>query len=171
MTTDDPIEVPVAFQEAMAKVDAAKPSQADICDALPEECAVEVTGVRGEKRIDYKKVPIRNADGSLNRYGKNLIELHEPAAKAGSDIVDRMQAGDLEDRPEQEHKRPLDPEIARRVAEHRGLVAVPGNVCRGRSVRDETGQPNLWLNRTTGRLYRMALVGTEHSARVETYLA
>lgn len=167
--------VPAEFAEAIAKVDAARPSQADICDALPEQCAVEVEDVYGAKRIDYKGVPIKNADGTLNRYGKNLIDMHAPAAHAGAEIVDKLRAGDYDDEPEptaeRERVRPLDPDVASRVAERRGLVAVRGERVRGRSVRDASGVRNLWLEPSTGRLFRMAFVGTERSARVETYHA
>ena len=168
--------VPRGFQQAIAKQEAAKPSQADISSALPEECAVQVTGVRGKKRVDYKKVKIRNADGSLNKYGKNLLDLHRPAALAGADIVPKLNAGDLDDKPQHtadvERKHPLDPRIAENVARSRGLTPVRGERAPLRlgavHVRDETGTPNLWLDKD-GRLHRMAFVGTEESQRVETY--
>lgn len=166
--------VPTAFAEAVAKVDAAQPSQKEISEVLPEECAVEVTNVLGEKRIDYKRIPIKNADGTPNKYGKVLVEMHEKAAQVGADVVDKLQAGDYDDKPEQaferERKQPLDPEVALRVADHRELRPVRGHRFRGRCVFDETGTPNLWRDRE-GRLWRMALVGTERKSRVEVYPA
>jgi hypothetical protein len=171
MQTDGPIEVPAGFQEAMAKVDAAKPSQADICDALPEECAVEVTTLRGEKRIDYKKIPVRNADGTANKYAKNLADLHAPAARIGAEVVDKLVAGDYDDHDEQaferERKLPLSPDIAERAAVRQGLrpVKSEGEWLNGRWRRPETG---LWVN-ADGRLVRLALVGTSRSARIEVY--
>ena len=163
--------MPTAFTEAIAKVEAAKPSQSDVCDALPDECAVEAEGVRGEKRIDYKKVPIRNADGTLNKAGKNLLDLNRPAAEAGKDIVEKLRAGDLDDKPqmaaEVERKRPLDPRVAAKVAEMRGLR--PARAC-GIRAEDETGRPNLWRD-SNGHLVRIALVGTRESSRIETYPA
>lgn len=175
---DQPVEVPLGFQEAMTKVDAAKPSQADISAALPDQFAVEVTGVRGEKRIDYKGVPIRNADGTLNKAGKNLLDLHAPAARVGADVTEKLKAGDYDDQPqhteERERKQPLSADVALRVARAQKLTDVRAlrphrSRYHGISITDENGVPNLWMNEDR-RLVRIALVGTRESSRVMVYL-
>lgn len=64
------------------KVTAYKPSQGDVDDACR---GLEPTLVETDEgtRIDYNDVNIRNADGTLNKYGKRLRELYEPGARAG----------------------------------------------------------------------------------------
>jgi len=166
-----------AFLDAVARVKALAPSQEDICDALPAENAVEVVGVRGEKRIDYKGIRIKDASGGLNRSAKNLIDLHRPAAEAGRDITAKQAAGDYEYKPqhtaEVERKQPLAADVAVRIARTHGLTDVralrPGRArYHGRSIRDENGVPNLWMD-AERRLVRIALVGTRESSRVEVY--
>src|SRR5689334_17117745 len=95
---------------------------AQLRDAISDQFAVEVEGVRGEKRIDYKKIPIRNADGSLNRNGRALLEINAPALRMGQEVADKMKAHDYRPEPEREPPRtePLDPRIARRQASERG---------------------------------------------------
>jgi hypothetical protein len=173
-----PQAMPMGFHDAHVKMEAAQPSQADIDSAMRglEPTEVEVTRTRrdGSKmkmgtRRDYKKIKIRNADGSLNKYGKRLIELHEPAARLGKDIVPALNAGDLDDEPElpaTERSWPLDPRVADRVARNRGLEQVTR---RSRFLSDPQ-PPNLWRD-GEGRLWRMAFVGTEAKRRVETYRA
>lgn len=159
------------YFEAVTKLKALEPSQSDICDALPEECAVEATGVHGEKRIDFEKVPIKDASGDLNQYGKNLIDMHQPAAVAGSELTKKLAGGDFAPRPqttgERERKQPLDPNTAERIAKTRNLMRVHSKRrFRGLHVCDSDGVPNLWLDER-GRLVRIALVGTRQSQRVE----
>ncbi len=169
-------EVGPDWFEAQAKLKALEPSQGDIIDALPEECAVEVVGVHGDKRIDYKGVPIKNADGTKNRYAKNLIDMHRPAAVAGAEISQKLHGGDYAARSqntsEVERKQPLDAETANRVARARDLIRVHSRnrTFRGRSICDAVGVPNLWLT-SSGGLVRIALVGTRESSRVEIYSA
>jgi hypothetical protein len=178
------LEVPEAFADEVLKVKSLRPSQSYIADVLPDEFAVEVdTTVRdengevvrpGEKRIDYEGVPIKNADGSLNKYGKAIIEMHEPAGHAGVDIDAKLKSGDFDDKQqtveERERKHPVTREMVARIAENQKLRPVPtrGPRFRGRSVTDEAGLQNLWLNEA-GRLVRIALVGTTRSKRVELY--
>lgn len=122
------VKVPDAFSDAIAKMDAARPSPSDMADAVPDEFAVEVdVPARGEnwkatKRIDYKGVGIRNADGTLNKVGKDMLDLYGPSRRLGADIMDRLNAGDLADRPEIEPARlaPLAPELEARIAERKG---------------------------------------------------
>lgn len=65
----------------------------DFRGVLPEECAVEVVDeARGTSRVDYRNVPIKNADGTLNRYGKALIEAHETQNKAESELAAEINA-------------------------------------------------------------------------------
>lgn len=178
MEAGEPVSMPgPAFAEAIAKVDALKPSQADINAALPAENAVEVVGVRGVKRIDYKGIRIKNKSGDLNRAGKNLIDMHKPSALAGADISAKMAAGDYAYKPqhtaEVERKQVLSPDVAARIARSEGLTDVRAlrrgrSRYHGRSVTDEAGVPNLWLDEER-RLVRIALVGTRESQRVEVY--
>lgn len=121
-------KVPDAFSDAIAKMYAARPSASDMADAIPDEFATEVdVPARGEnwkasKRIDYKKVRIRNADGTLNKTGKDLLDLHGPARRMGAEIMDRLNAGDMADAPPVEQPRlaPLSPDLELRTAERKG---------------------------------------------------
>lgn len=64
----------------------------DFSGVLPDQYAVEVTNARGETRVDYKGVPIKNADGTLNKYGKALIEAHETPNKRESELASEIHA-------------------------------------------------------------------------------
>lgn len=64
----------------------------DFRGVLPDEYAVEVTNARGEARVDYKGVPIKNADGTLNKYGKALIEAHETPNRRESELASEINA-------------------------------------------------------------------------------
>lgn len=65
----------------------------DFRGVLPEECAVEVVDeARGTTRTDYVNVPIKNADGTLNRYGKALIEAHETQNRKESELAMEINA-------------------------------------------------------------------------------
>jgi len=64
----------------------------DFRGVLPEQYAVEVDDGRGGKRVDYVGVPIRNADGTLNKYGKALIEAHETPNKRETDVAAEINA-------------------------------------------------------------------------------
>ncbi len=169
-------EIPEAFVEANKKVTDAQPSQADISDALPEECAVEVTGIRGKKRIDYNGVPLRNADGTMNKYAKNLIDLHEPVGRIGVEVTQKLQAGDYRDHPQHtvdfERKQHMSRGEMIRIAKSMKLepIFTSGSRFMGRTVCDETGMPNLWFNQYN-RLVRIALVGTAASSRAVEYPA
>ena len=172
-------EVTMDYVLARKKVRAARPTPSDMADALPEECAVEVVDERtGTKRIDYKGIKIKNADGTLNKYGKNLIEMHEKHHAVGVEIEQKHRAGDFASRAqhtsEVERKWPLNPDIAERVAKARGLmrVHVPRgkHTFRGRSICGSEPVPNLWFDKD-GRLVRLAMVGTRESQRVEVYSA
>lgn len=122
------IVVPEAFTEAIAKMDAARPSPSDMADAIPDEFATEVVvPARGKncpatKRIDYKGVKLRNADGTLNKVAKDSLDLYGPARRLGAEIMDKLNAGDLADAPKAEPPRlaPLDPALESRIAERKG---------------------------------------------------
>jgi len=77
--------------ESYVAVQAAKPSQRDIKDAMKglEPTLVE-DPMTGETREDFANVPLKNADGSLTQYAKNLIDLHAPAAKASETASEKM---------------------------------------------------------------------------------
>lgn len=64
----------------------------DFSGVLPEQYAVEVEDERGGKRVDYVGVPIKNADGTLNKYGKALIEAHETANKRETEVAAEINA-------------------------------------------------------------------------------
>lgn len=64
----------------------------DFSGVLPEQYAVEVDDGRGGKRVDYVGVPIRNADGTLNKYGKALIEAHETPNKRETEVAAEINA-------------------------------------------------------------------------------
>ena len=121
-------KVPQAFTDAIAKMDAARPSTSDMAAAIPDEFATEVTvPARGKdwkasKRVDYKRVKIRNADGTLNKVGKDMLDLHGPARRLGAEVMDKLNAGDMKDAPTHEPPRlaPLDPELEARTAERKG---------------------------------------------------
>lgn len=72
--------------------DRLKPSQGDIDDALKGLPQVEVRTAKGETRIDYPEVPLTNADGTPNRYAKNLMDLHAPAARKGDEVSREVSA-------------------------------------------------------------------------------
>lgn len=180
-TETEPVksEITMDYILARKKVRAARPSQSDICDALPEENAVEVTDERtGKKRIDYKGVKIKNADGTLNKYGKNLIDMHAEHHRVGVEVEEKKRHGDYAEKAQHtadiERKWPLDPVIAERVAKARKLMRVhapPGKrTFRFLNICDVNGIPNLWFDEN-GRLVRMAMVGTRESQRVEVYSA
>lgn len=82
-----PIVIDGDAMESLVAVQRSKPSQGDIKDALRglEPTPVE-DPLTGEVREDFANVPLRNADGTLTRYAKNLMDLHAPAARA-SDVA------------------------------------------------------------------------------------
>jgi len=167
----DPARVPgEEWVEAVKKVTSLRPSQADISSAMPEQFAVEAEGPRGEKRIDYIGVPVKNADGTPNKYAKRLIDMHEPAAKAGADLTAKLAAGDYDQKPDTEtpRNRESDPSLLPRSAERRGLRPVPRQrgYYFGRPVLDVWGHFNLWLDEH-GRLRRLVLHGTQRNMTLE----
>lgn len=64
----------------------------DFRGVLPQECAVEVSDGRGGTRIDYRNVPIKNADGTLNKAGKALIEAHETQNRKEVELAQEINA-------------------------------------------------------------------------------
>jgi hypothetical protein len=72
--------------DAFARAKRLEPSQGDIDDAFrglePHPATDPLTG---ETRLDYE-VPLKNADGSLSRYAKNMMDLHAPALAAAESV-------------------------------------------------------------------------------------
>lgn len=64
----------------------------DFRGVLPDQYAVEVSDGRGGTRTDYVGVPIKNADGTLNRAGKALIEAHETQNRRESELAAEIAA-------------------------------------------------------------------------------
>lgn len=111
----------------VARVTAARPTQSDISSAMPAENAVHTQDAHGASRVDYRGVKIKNADGTLNKYGRRLIEMHEKQARLGAELslkvsgatpVETLRTGDG-----QPLKVPA--RLADAVARARGLRAVP----------------------------------------------
>jgi hypothetical protein len=171
----DPIEVPPGFQKAIAKQDSLRPTPGDLADAIPGEFAVEtIVPARGvnwpaRKRIDYKGIRLRNADGTPNKTAKNLIDLHEPAARAGVDIVDKLHAGDYAERAataaereEQGKQQYLAVTAAERYAKQKKLKHA------GRRIGDAL--ENLWSDHN-GTMVRLAFEFKGDSVTVWHYPA
>lgn len=72
----------------------------DFRGVLPEQYAHEVEtryvtesgAERVERRVDYLGVPIKNADGTLNKSGKALIEAHETQNRRESELAAEIAA-------------------------------------------------------------------------------
>ena len=175
MEAGETVRIPgVAFVEAVARQRALAPTPSDMKDAIPEEFATEVVGIRGKKRTDYKGIRIKDKSGALNKTAKNMIDMHRPAAEAGKDFSERYRAGDLDAKAQQAHeverKHAASPDVLARCAKACELEPVPvtRGRFRGREVCDETGAFNLWLDEH-GKTVRIALVGTRESMRTEVY--
>lgn len=80
-----PIIVSGDALDAIVAAERAKPSRGDIKDAFRGLEPTEVVDpVSGETREDFANIPLKNADGSLTKHAKNLMDLHAPAARAGA---------------------------------------------------------------------------------------
>jgi hypothetical protein len=166
---------PDEFVEAIAEQDAARPTPSDLKDAIPDEFAVEtIVPARGknwpaEKRVDYRRIRIHNADGTLNKTGKNLVELHRPQARIGGEINERLREGDFAPKPKpkvEELRFPLSAAAIVGFAARAGLVPGKGH-CIGQN--DVFGIPNLWRDKA-GKLVRVIAIGESPlSVRIETY--
>lgn len=77
---------------AVAQADECGASQGDIDDAFRGLEPVEVVTPSGEKRIDYPNVPLKNADGSLTKYGKRMIDLHTAGADWKQETAQKLDA-------------------------------------------------------------------------------
>lgn len=64
----------------------------DFSGVLPDQYAQEVPDGRGGTRVDYVGVPIKNADGTLNKHGKALIEAHETPNRRESELAQELNA-------------------------------------------------------------------------------
>lgn len=86
-----PIVIDGEAMDTLVRVQRAKPSQGDIKDALRglEPTPVE-DPLTGETREDFANVPLKNADGTLTKYAKNLMDLHAPAARASDDASHKL---------------------------------------------------------------------------------
>jgi hypothetical protein len=166
---------PEGFVEAIAEQDAARPSPSDLKDAIPDEFAVEtIIPARGvnwpaETRVDYRRVRIKNADGTLNKTGKNLVDLHRPQARIGGEINERLREGDFAPKPKprvEERRFPLSAAAIVGFATRAGLVPGKGH-CIGQ--HDVFGIPNLWRDKR-GQLVRVIAIGESPiNVRITTY--
>jgi hypothetical protein len=133
----EPVVVP---QEQIADFQKLREAQLDAAsqhgDAFSDEFAVEVEGVRGEKRIDHEKVRIRNADGTLNKAGRAWMDITDAVDKVEEVIGEKIRANDYEPDPVVVKPRveALGRELEDRVAKQRGLVRV-------KTPRDAHGHP------------------------------
>lgn len=123
----EPIVIKGEAIAAVAKVCAAKPSQSDIDSAMPPECAVKRVDERGREHTDYIGVPLRNADGTPNKYAKRLGELHKKQATLGAALSAEL--GAQQPQPEvvvdrEGRKLELPARMAEAVAKARGLLPV-----------------------------------------------
>lgn len=111
----------------VAKVVAARPSQSDISSAMPAENAVAVTGPDGNERVDYVGVKIRNADGTLNKYGRRMVEMHRKQAELGHELSQKVSGATPVEVLRTGDGQPLEvpARLADAVARTRGLRAVP----------------------------------------------
>lgn len=66
--------------------DRLRPSQGDVDDAMRGLEPTLVPDADGGTRVDYANVPLKNADGTMSKYAKRLIDLHSPAAAKDADI-------------------------------------------------------------------------------------
>lgn len=78
--------------ELFGKLNAARASQGDINDAMRGLEPTLGEADDGSERVDYS-VPIKNADGTLNRYGKRLMDLHAPALRVEEQIREHFHPG------------------------------------------------------------------------------
>ena len=76
--------------DLFAKRKALDPTQSDINDAYRGLEGVEVVGPDGRTRIDYPRIPLKNKDGSLSKYAKNLMDLHAPAQRVEREIGETL---------------------------------------------------------------------------------
>ncbi len=65
-------------------------SQGDISDAMKGLRPTLVIDDEGRERIDYKKIPLKNKDGSLSKYAKRLMDLHAPAIEVEREIGEKF---------------------------------------------------------------------------------
>lgn len=85
-----PVIITGDTMDAIASQHRAKPSQGDINDALRGLEPTLVEDGMGGVREDYARIPLKNADGSLSKYAKNLMDLHAPAAAKGEAVAEKM---------------------------------------------------------------------------------
>lgn len=151
-----------ALLEEVVKVQKSGPSASDLASAMPSECAVQHTDEMGNERIDYEGVPLKNADGTPNKYAKRLAELHMPRARKGAELSQKLAANGpreevLVDRSGRKLKLPA--RLAESVARARGLKPVPMKAKRTyRAVFQEDG-PTLYRN-PDGDLVRLERTGS-----------
>lgn len=107
---------------------AARPSASDIASAMPRENAVVSTDpTTGRERVDYEGVKIRNADGTLNKVGRRMLDLHAPQARLAAELSQKVSAGVPTETLRAGDGQPLKvpARLADAVARARGLRAVP----------------------------------------------
>lgn len=77
--------------EAASSLERAKPTQGDIDDAFKGLEPTLAIDPDGNERTDYKRIPLKNADGSLTKYAKRLIDMHQPTIEKGLELSSKIQ--------------------------------------------------------------------------------
>ncbi len=88
-----PIVIDGDTLDALAAAHAARPSASDIGYAMRGLRPTPVEDpLTGEVRVDYANIPLKNADGTLTKYAKNLMDLHAPAIEKSKEASAKMAA-------------------------------------------------------------------------------
>lgn len=77
--------------DAIAAHRRAEPSQSDIKDAFRGLEHTLVEDPMGGTREDFPNIPLKNADGSMSKYAKNLMDLHAPAIAKAEVVAEKME--------------------------------------------------------------------------------
>lgn len=127
MTTPNEISITPEAVADVARVVAARPSQSDIVSAMPAENAVHTRDAYGRERVDFKGVKIKNADGTLNKYGRRMLDLHKKQSQLGAELSAKVSASVPTETLRTGDGRPLKvpARLADAVARARGLRSVP----------------------------------------------
>lgn len=127
MTTPNEISITPEAVADVARVVAARPSQSDIVSAMPAENAVVSRDARGNERVDFKGVRIKNADGTLNKYGRRMLDMHKKQAQLSAELSAKVSASVPTETLLSGDGKPLKvpARLADAVARARGLRAAP----------------------------------------------
>lgn len=78
--------------DLFGKLKSVRASQGDINDAMRGLEPTPGETDSGDETEDYR-VPLKNADGTLSKYGKRLMDLHGPALRVEQEIGEHFAAG------------------------------------------------------------------------------